>query len=129
MWQFVIGGKNYVWVAMWTPKCPPPPRPAEGPAISVKKYMDLVVQSTYEPDRKGKLVKQLGLFAELGLLRKQQLRKAGTRINGPRNTSPSRRMMNTIQKAVILILTAILIQIQITNILLLMALLSNPWVL
>ena len=36
--------------------------------------------------------------------------------------------MNTIQKA-ILILIAILIQIQITNILTLMGLLSDPWVL
>ena len=44
------------------------------------------------------------------------------------NTSLSSCMMNTIQKA-ILILIAILIQIQITNILTLMGLLSDPWVL
>ena len=49
----------------------------------LKNYMNLVVRPTHEHDREGKLVKQLGLFAELGLLRKQELRKIGTSINGP----------------------------------------------
>ena len=49
----------------------------------LKKYMNLVVQPTREHDQEGKLVKQLGLFAELGLLPKQQLRNAGTSFNGP----------------------------------------------
>ena len=38
-------------------------------------YMNLVVQPTCKNDKEGKLVKQSGLFAELELLRKQELRK------------------------------------------------------
>ena len=89
----------------------------------------------------GKLVKKMGLFAELGLLPKQELIKVGASMNGPlfvigvpvihylpehitRQTYGERYL-----KAVVLVLIAILIQIQITNILTSMALLSDPWVL
>ena len=49
----------------------------------LKNYMNLIVQPTREHDREGKLVKQLGLFACLGLLRKLELRRVGASINGP----------------------------------------------
>ena len=48
----------------------------------LKKYMKLVVEPTRNHDVEGKLVKQLGLFTELGLLRKHQLKKTGASING-----------------------------------------------
>ena len=44
--------------------------------------MKLVVEPTRKHDVEGKLVKQLGLFTELGLLRKHQLKKTGASING-----------------------------------------------
>ena len=42
--------------------------------------------ATHEDDKDGKLVKQLGLSAELGLLCEQEVRKVGASINGPRIT-------------------------------------------
>ena len=42
-----------------------------------------MVLPTCEHDHDGKLVKQFGLFAVLGLLQKQELRKIGASINTP----------------------------------------------